>query len=207
MLVVVLACWGAIIGNEYRRIMEFHYRLATLAVVFSLLMIGCEQIDINKALDDKSKGSDNTAAVTNTATTATATNVTSTVSNTNEALHGFNIADCQVSGQFDFRHATITATMNSATISGGRVTLSWQPHTWPPYDGMSEGLVCFVFKSGGVWKGAYIDWSPADTTGYTWDLANVAVYFGSIPSGSECGFFILSYNTEQRSNVAFTTWP
>jgi hypothetical protein len=187
-----------------RRIMELHYRLAALAALFSLLVIGCENID--KLLDKKSDNSDNSANETVTDSVAEPTSTPTGVSDVDEAAHGLDLTKCEVSGQFDFRHAAITATMNSATLSGGNVTLAWEPHTWPPYDGMSEGLVCFVFKSGSGWKGAYFDWSPAGRTGYTWGTSNIGVYFGSIPSGTECGFFILSANTEQRSNVAFTTW-
>jgi len=181
-------------------------RFGQIGVVTLLvfLMAGCEEVDnyVTKAVNDSGQKSD---VAQPTGTSETTTPVTSG-SSSDEAAHGLDLSKASVMGSFDFRSAQITTTLTGCSLGGGQVTLSWQAHSWPYYDGSSDGLVCAVWKTGSGWTGAYFDWCPAGREGYTWSTENIGVYV-NLSSGTEVGFFILSVDTEQRSNVLFTTWP
>jgi hypothetical protein len=182
---------GTDVMLPYRRM------LVAVAMILPLFIGGCEQIDnLTKKTAD--------TADTN---TTSGTSQTGASTNNEEAAQGLVMADAKVMGGFDFRHAAITVRMTGIKMANNSVTLTWTPHTWPMYNQYLEGVCCFIYKTdAGNWVGGYIDWLGAGITSYTWGLGNIP-YIGNPHSGSTCGFFIMSADTQQRSNVIFTTWP
>lgn len=125
-----------------------------------------------------------------------------------EKAHNFDITKCVVAGQFDFRGAQITTKAITLTLGGNNVGLTWEKHTWPMYDQYCDGVVVAVWhRPDGSWFGGYIDWCPAGREGYSWNAIPNFYYYGSPKKGDECGFFILSSDCKQRSNVLFGAWP
>jgi hypothetical protein len=188
--------------------MAFRFRQTAVVTILAFLFAGCEAVDnyVTKAANDSEQASDTSQTNASEATTTSTETTTSSGSSADEAAHGFNIASCAVKGSFDFRSAQITTTLTGCSMQGSRVSLTWEAHSWPYYDGACDGVVCAVWKTGSGWTGAYFDWAPAGRTSYTWGTGNLDNYV-HLSSGDEVGFFLLSSDKKQRSNVLFTTWP
>ena len=135
-------------------------------------------------------------------------NNTPVVNNPEEVAHNFDITKCNVEGQFDFRNAKVTVKAKTLSVSGADIAMTWDKHVWPMYDEYCDGLIVCIWKrSTNDWLGGYIDWCPAGREGYSWDCIPNFYNYGSPSKGDECGFFILSYDKQQRSDALFTTWP
>ena len=121
-----------------------------------------------------------------------------------------DLSGAEVKGGWDFTQARTTTTLTEASMDGsGAVTLSWVPHSWPSRDAHTDGVYCAVWRNAnGGWVGGYVDYLPKGS-GYTFPGAgeNIRNGYGGPASGQEIGFFILSSDRSERSNVVITTWP
>jgi len=190
--------------------MDFKFRQTGVVTILAFLMAGCEAVDdaVTKAANDKEQTSGVSQTSAAGTTPATGTTATSAISTANETAHGLNLATAEVQGGFDFRSAQPTVNLTGCSISGSRVTLSWEAHaTWPGSDGSCDAVACAVWKSGGGWTGGYFDYVPQGVTSYSWSLENIVDGYGGPGSGAEVGFFVMARGETERSTVLFTTWP
>jgi len=153
-----------------------------------------------------------TTTTTPDGTTTTTTTPSSGQQSEEEKAKGLDLSKAGWQGNWQGPNAKITVTAKNLNVNPGsdRLSMEWTKHTWKSGDGMCDGTICCAWKTNGNWYAAYLDYCPAGLTGHTFDcIKNMSnsPYNPKPAIGDECGFFLLSEDKAERSNVLFGTWP
>lgn len=141
-------------------------------------------------------------------TTSTTTTTTTSTTTTQPDASGVDLTKIKWLGK-NYSGAKETTKLNSATISGDRISISYEPYSWPLNDdGGCDAIACFFYRKGEGITGGKFDWIRKGGQKVK-GLENVKGGYGGheMPArGTDAWLMWVSVDGKQRSNFLPVAW-